>query len=252
MAPSTASRTARRPLATAYGIRNPATRAVTLCGSWPEQLSCSRSFSSGPAPAKSFWGWCADAFRRTFAFGADIFPRRGRARADDAPWRRPQVHSLHLYAGFRRRISFLADPTARRAYRLFRLPARRICNMDPLAAHPLPPRSRRHQHVPRHTDNVPDADFRLGFVEQRSETCQGILRDAPAPRSGCRRRFSLARHVPLLSLLGTDADSHGVPHWHLGPRAPRLRRRKICSLHHGRFDPDARRHHLAVQRYGNI
>jgi len=52
--------------------------------------------------------------------------------------------------------------------------------------------------------------------------------------------------------LGSDADSHGVPDRYLGPRAPRVRRREVCPLHHGGFDPDAGGNHLALQRHRHI
>ena len=46
--------------------------------------------------------------------------------------------------------------------------------------------------------------------------------------------------------------AHVLPHRHLGPRSPHLRRREILPLHHGRLRADAGGHHLPVQPHPDL
>ncbi len=57
--------------------------------------------------------------------------------------------------------------------------------------------------------------------------------------------FAVARPVPLLRLLGRDADPDVLPHRDLGLRPARLRRGQVHPLHDGRQRADAGRHHRA-------
>src|SRR5437773_11216348 len=50
-------------------------------------------------------------------------------------------------------------------------------------------------------------------------------------------------------LYGTLRDLHSFP---TRRSSDLLRRGEICSLHHGWLHPDARRHHLALQRHGHV
>ncbi len=56
--------------------------------------------------------------------------------------------------------------------------------------------------------------------------------------------FVSLRPVPLLRLLGRDADPDVLPHRHLGVRPPHLRVHQVHPLHDGRQRADADRHHL--------
>src|SRR5208282_2984043 len=118
--------------------------------------------------------------------------------------------------------------------------------------HQLSSRRRRHQPLPRHSDDVSHRSLHPLFLEQHPEARQGILHRHAAARSRRNWRFPFARPLPLLPVLGSHAHSDVSPHRHLGPRPPHLRRRQIHSLHHGRLNPYARRHSLALQRHGHF
>ena len=62
------------------------------------------------------------------------------------------------------------------------------------------------------------------------------------------RRLHRARSVPLLLLLGSDADSDGADHRHLRPRPPHLRRGQVLPVHHDRLGLHAGRHPVALRR----
>ena len=62
-----------------------------------------------------------------------------------------------------------------------------------------------------------------------------------APRERDDRRVRLARPVPLLRVLGSDADPDVFPHRHLGLRPPHLRGDQVLPVHDGGQRADAAR-----------
>src|SRR5579883_2443807 len=129
-----------------------------------------------------------------------------------------------------------------------RLPARGVRPLDHAAAHQLSPGRGRDQPVSGHSDGVSYGDLRAGFVEEHSASRKGIFRDAADARGRRYRRIPVAGSVSLFRFLGSDADSHGLSHRHLGARAPGVCGREIRAVHDGRLDPDAGRHHLALRQ----
>ena len=65
--------------------------------------------------------------------------------------------------------------------------------------------------------------------------------------TGDDRRVRLARPVPVLPVLGSDADPDVFPDRHLGPRSAHLRGTEIHFVHDVRLDPDAGRDPVALQ-----
>ena len=126
-----------------------------------------------------------------------------------------------------------------------RLPVRRTLLVDPGVRHRVLPRRRRHQPDARRPHRLPDAARAAVVLGQHRAQGQRVL-DLHAPaRNGHAGRVPLARPVPVLRVLGRDADSDVFPHRHLGLRPARLRGGEVPALHDGRQRPDAGRHHRA-------
>ena len=94
--------------------------------------------------------------------------------------------------------------------------------------------------------------LRVGVLEVRPESGEGILRFPAAARIRIDRRVLLVRPVPVLCFLGSFAGSHVLPDRRLGPRTPHLRRREILPVHHGGISADAGGHHLSLQPGWNV
>src|SRR5579863_7326974 len=111
-----------------------------------------------------------------------------------------------------------------------------IPRLDSAASDPLSPGHRRAQSVPRPADHAAHADFDPGLVEIDRPAREGLLH-FPA-RFGNRRdrRLRFAGPLPLLFVLGSDADPHVFPDWHLGTRPPHLRGAEIRTLYNVRLD----------------
>ena len=90
-------------------------------------------------------------------------------------------------------------------------------------------RRRRHQPAAARADRLPDAARAARLVGVGPQADQGVLHLHAAARERDDRRVRLARPVPLLHLLGRDADPDVLPHRHLGLRAAHLRRRSSSS-----------------------
>ena len=108
-----------------------------------------------------------------------------------------------------------------------------------VARHLVPRGRRRHQHVAGDADHVPDADRAAGLLVVHHRPRARVQRVHAAAGSGHDRRVRLAGPVPLLHLLGSDADPDVLPDRDLGARAAHLRRREVLPLHDGRQRADA-------------
>ena len=79
----------------------------------------------------------------------------------------------------------------------------------------------------------------LGSWESVHKKTQGVLHLRAAARERDDRRLRLARPVPVLRVLGRDADPDVFPDRHLGLRPPHLRGGQVHPLHDGRQRADA-------------
>ena len=114
--------------------------------------------------------------------------------------------------------------------------------MDSRVRHRLLRRRRRHQPAAGGADRVPDAHRAVVVLGRRGEEGQGVLDLHPRARGGDDRRVRLAGSVPVLRVLGRDADPDVLPDRDLGLRPAHLRGREVHALHDGRQRPDAGRH----------
>ena len=85
--------------------------------------------------------------------------------------------------------------------------------------------------------------FTSGSKSSSSCCCAGNRAD---------RRLRLARSVPLLLLLGSNADPDGAADRHVRPRPARLRRGEVLPVHHGRVGLHAGGDHLALRQTGTF
>ena len=88
-----------------------------------------------------------------------------------------------------------------------RLPVRNRQSLDRHAQHSLPHGHRRNLRLAGRADHVPHAAVRADFLDFDSRAGEGILHPAADPGDGADRRVHRARPVPVLLLLGSDADS---------------------------------------------
>ena len=79
----------------------------------------------------------------------------------------------------------------------------------------------------------------LGSWESVHKKTRAFCIVRPAARERDDRRLRLARSVPVLRVLGRDADPDVLPHRHLGLRPPHLRGDQVHPLHDGRQRADA-------------
>ena len=96
-------------------------------------------------------------------------------------------------------------------------------------------------------DHIPHPAVRADFVEVDPRPGKGILHSAAGVGDRADRRVHRARPVPLLFLLGSDADSHGAADRHVRPRAQSVRSGEVLSVHHDRFDVHAGRDSVALR-----
>ena len=127
-----------------------------------------------------------------------------------------------------------------------RLPVRRARRVDAVLRHRLPARRRRHQPDAAGPDRLPDAAGAAVLVGVDRGARQGVLGPGAGARDGDDGRLRLARPVPVLRVLGRDADPDVLPHRGLGLRPARLRGGQVHALHDGRQRADADRHHRAL------
>ena len=116
--------------------------------------------------------------------------------------------------------------------------------MDRRLGRLLPDRPRRLQRAAGAADGVPGPAGRRRRVHRDQEGRQALLRDGvpdPVRDAGHVRR---AGPVPVLPVLGNDADPDVPDHRHLGRRAAHLRDAQVRPLHGVRQHPDARRRDL--------
>ncbi len=125
-------------------------------------------------------------------------------------------------------------------------------SVDFASEHPLPPWHRRHLDVAGHPDHLPDAAVRADLVEVDRPSGEGILRPDADPGDGHDRRLYGARPVPLLLLLGSDADPDGAAYRHVRAWPQDLRRREVFPLHHDRLGLHAGGDHLAVRAHRQL
>ena len=124
-----------------------------------------------------------------------------------------------------------------------RLPAGGRQAVDRAARHPVPPGRRRHLAVAGDADDVPDAgDAAVAAGDRHPQRPRPRVhrRDA-GPGERHDRRVRRARPVPVLRVLGADADPDVLHHRHLGRRAAALRGDQVRHLHDGRVAADAGR-----------
>ena len=86
---------------------------------------------------------------------------------------------------------------------------------------------------------IPDAARAARLVGVGAQAHEGVLHVHAAARERDDRRLRLARSVPVLRVLGRDADPDVLPDRHLGLRPPHLRRGEVHALHDGRQRADA-------------
>src|SRR3989441_848516 len=122
-----------------------------------------------------------------------------------------------------------------------RLPVRRGPRVDAGLRDLVPPRHRRHQPPARAPDDVPHAGGPRLCVARDRGPVEGIRGHHADPRDGDAGRVREPRPLPLLCLLGGDADPDVLHHRRLGRRRPHLRRSEVRPLHDGRLRPHARR-----------
>ena len=221
-------RRARAP----HGRRaSPASRTASCTST---RCSC----SSGSSPRSPGAGAMSDAALLNVVL---FLPGRGHPRDHRAAG-----------AGRRRR----AAPVARRdgaAVRADRAPLRPVRSgrgrpairdppaLDRVLGRLLPDRPRRLQRAAGPADRVPRPAGRVGSVHRHREGREALLRDGvrAAVRDG--RHVRRAGPVPVLPVLGGDADPALPHHRHLGRRAADLRDAQVRALHRVRQHPDARR-----------
>ena len=104
------------------------------------------------------------------------------------------------------------------------LPIRDQRAMDHHAEHSLPHGCRWLLYVAGGADHFPHAALRDDVVALGAWSGEGILHPASGAGNGDDRRLRFTRLVPLLLLLGSDADSDGVADRHIWPRAQCTRR----------------------------
>ncbi len=120
-----------------------------------------------------------------------------------------------------------------------RLPVRRAARLDSRVRHQLFRRRRRHQPVAARAHRFPDAARAARLVGIGAPKDPRVLHVRAAARERDDGRVRLARPVPVLRVLGRDADSDVLPDRHLGLRPPHLRRDQVHALHDGRQRADA-------------
>ena len=101
-------------------------------------------------------------------------------------------------------------------------------------------RAGRLQHPPRRPHDLPGAAGDGGRLQRHHEGGEALLRDGvphPVRDAGDLRR---AGPLPVLPLLGDDADPDVPHHRHLGRRAAHLRDGQVLPLHRLRQHPHAR------------
>ncbi len=115
-----------------------------------------------------------------------------------------------------------------------RLSVRGAPALDADARGELPRRRRRHQPPARAADDVSDAaGARVGLGRHRRPH-QRVRGDDADPRDRDARRLRQPRPLPVLRLLGSDADPDVLRHRGLGRAEPDLRRGEVRALHDGR------------------
>ena len=114
--------------------------------------------------------------------------------------------------------------------------------MDPVAGGELPPGGGRHQRAARAADHLPDAAGDPVLVDVGRVAVEGVRDHHAAAGGGDARGLRGPRPLPLLRLLGGDADPDVPHHRDLGRTQPDLRGGQVHPLYAGRLAPDAGRH----------
>ena len=122
--------------------------------------------------------------------------------------------------------------------------ARQRAPLDPELRHPVRPGDGRHLDAAGAARHPPRADRDPRLLEGDREALAAVRRlDAAAHHRRARHPAGL-RPLPVLHLLGGDADPDVPADRHLGGRAADLRGGQVLPLHHGREPADADRHPL--------
>ena len=124
--------------------------------------------------------------------------------------------------------------------------------MDHHAEHSLPHGRRRLLHVAGAADHVPHSALRDDVVALGAWSSEGVLHPAAGARSSDDRRLRLARPVPLLFLLGSDADPDGPADRRIRPRPAHLRGSEILPLHHDCVSVHAGGNPLALRAHRHL
>src|ERR1700719_3648157 len=147
------------------------------------------------------WEWRADGLTfpgRAFAVDFDLLPCRGFAGIVAVARRRLCFYTAHRADRVSRGIFVFAAVVARRVVHFRRLPTGGVRAVDYLAADSLSPGSGWHQPVRGGPDDVSDAYFRAGFVEQYRSPGERIFCDAVDAGKVLYRRVFPAGFVFIL------------------------------------------------------
>ncbi len=113
--------------------------------------------------------------------------------------------------------------------------------MDPAVRDRLPARRRRHLAAAGAAHDPADPGRHPRLLDLGPRPREGLPHLAVAADHRHARGVPVARHVPVLCLLGADADPDVLHHRDLGRGAPDLRRGEVLHIHHGRLGADAGR-----------
>jgi hypothetical protein len=101
------------------------------------------------------------------------------------------------------------------------------------------------------SDYFPNAHCSPRFMEVSGEKCHQFLCFSFDHGERYGRCFFCSRPFLFLYFLGSDIDSHVLPHRRMGLKEKNLRRNQICFVHHGGIPLYASRYPLSLQsNYG--